>query len=288
MKSFTLFFFLPLLFFSALFAESSVWKVTGGKEILYLGGTIHVLRSSDFPLPDEFDRAYALSDMIVFETDLTGTENNAFAAALAQKMFFPTGQTLSQHLKPETYDRLKRYLASQGAEIAQFDRLRPWAVVLLLTQTVLARNGIDQSGVDAYYSRRAASDGKSQRFLETPSEQLSLITRIGEGEEDAMISQTIREMEMVSGMVEWLVDDWRSGKTDRMERELVQAMKDESPRTYRYILQERNDTWLPKLIGMMQEGKKGFVLVGAMHLIGADGLLEKLKQKGYTVEAFHE
>jgi uncharacterized protein YbaP (TraB family) len=89
-------------------------------------------------------------------------------------------------------------------------------------------------------------------------------------------------------MIDWLVREWREGKTERIERELVQAMQRESPRMYRRLLAERNRAWVPELIGMMREGKKGFVLVGAMHLSGTDGLLALLKNKGYTVEPYTE
>ncbi|KFN40075.1 MAG: hypothetical protein JU82_04935 [Sulfuricurvum sp. MLSB] len=281
-------FLLPLFVVAQLFGDSSVWKISKGRETMYIGGTIHILRSSDFPLPDEFDRAYALSDTVVFETDLEGTQNETFAATLAQKMFFPAGKTLSNTLKSQTYAALKKYLASQGDDIKKYERLRPWAVMLVMTQTVLGRSGIDQSGVDAHYSRRASTENKPQRYLETPTEQMALITRIGEGEEDAMILQSIREMRMMPEMIDWLVRDWREGKTKRMESELVQAMKHESPQMYRLILKERNDAWMPKLIGMMREGKKGFVLVGTMHLLGQDGMLKQFEKAGYTVSVFKE
>ena len=284
MKPFFSFFVLALLLLSPLFARSSVWKVTKGKETLYLGGTIHVLRPSDFPLPAEFDRAYERADMVVFETDLESAQSEA----LTQKMFLPSGETLSSALRPDTYRSLKQYLASKGYDIRSFERLRPWAAVLVLTQAVLARNGIDHSGVDAHYSRRAAAEGKTRGYLETPNEQIELITRIGEGEGDAVIIQTLREMQMLPSMIGWLVEEWREGKTERMEEELVEAMKEESPLMYREVLKKRNDAWIPKLIAMMGEGKKGFVLVGAMHLVGPDGLLASLKKMGYSVVYYNE
>jgi uncharacterized protein YbaP (TraB family) len=288
MRRFALLFLLPLLAVSQLLGDSSVWKISKGTETMYIGGTIHILRSSDFPLPNEFERAYALSDTVVFETDLEGTQSEAFAAGLMQQMILPSGKTLSNTLKSETYAALKKYLVSQGDDIAKYERLRPWAVMLVMTQTVLGRNGIDQSGVDAHYSRSASAQNKPQRYLETPMEQMLLITRIGEGEEDAMILQSIREMKMIPEMIDWLVRDWREGKMKRMERELVQAMKDESPQMYRLILKERNDAWMPKLVGMMREGKKGFVLVGTMHLLGPDGMLKQFEKAGYTVSVFKE
>ncbi|MBN2869552.1 MAG: TraB/GumN family protein [Campylobacterales bacterium] len=286
MKTVSLFFFLSLVCLSSLLGDSSVWKVSKGEETLYLGGTIHVLRPGDFPLPAEFDRAYEQADTVVFETDLAATTSDAFAAALSRKMLLPSGTTLSHLLKRETYDALRDYLGSQKIDIHNVERLRPWAVMLMITQTALAQNGIDRDGVDAHYSRRASADGKGQRFLETPTEQIALITGIGEGEEDAMITQTIQETQRIPDMIEWLVRDWREGEMARIEQELVQAMRSDSPQMYHHVLKERNDAWLPRLITLMREGNTGFVLVGAMHLAGSDGLLERFKQAGYVVEHF--
>ncbi len=284
MKTVSLLFFLSLFYLSSLLADSSVWKVTKGEETLYLGGTIHVMRPGDFPLPVEFDRAYEMADTVVFETDLSATSSDDFAAALSRKMLLPPGTSLSRVLKPETYYALRDYLESQKIDIRNVERLHPWAVMLMMTQTALAQNGIDQSGVDAHYSRRASAEGKGQRFLETPTEQMALITRIGEGEEDAMISQTIREMQTVPQMIGWLVRDWREGEMARIDQELVETMRSDSPQMYRLVLKERNDAWVPRLMSMMGEGKTGFVLVGTMHLAGPDGLLERFKQAGYAVE----
>lgn len=61
-----------------LFAHSCVWKVSKDDQILYIGGTIHVLRQHDFPLPEEFDKAYAHASYLVFETDMEAIENLNF------------------------------------------------------------------------------------------------------------------------------------------------------------------------------------------------------------------
>jgi uncharacterized protein YbaP (TraB family) len=53
-----------------LFGETSVWKVSNGGNVLYIGGTIHVLRESDYPLPESFNAAFNKSEIIIFETSL--------------------------------------------------------------------------------------------------------------------------------------------------------------------------------------------------------------------------
>lgn len=271
-----------------LFARSSVWKISDSKHTMYIGGTIHVLRASDYPLPQEFDEAYSQSDYVVFETDLALAQSRTLQRILAQKMMLPAGQSLSNKLSPDTYSKLKSYIASQGYPIEQFNRMRPWAVMMNLTQLKLSQIGIDQNGVDSYYSRRSRTDRLPQQYLESIEEQSAVITDIGEGEEDAVILQTLSDMKTLSSMMEWMVEDWRQGKTKRLEYELVSEMRDDSPKMYNTVLKQRNEAWLPKLIALLHEEKRGFVLVGAMHLLGRDGLLEQFRKQGYRVEYFEK
>lgn len=277
--------FSSFILFSHLFAQSSVWKVSDdSNHTIYIAGTIHVLRSGDFPLPEEFDEAYRQSDYVVFETDLALTRSQTLQRILAQKMMLPAGQNLSAMLSPKTYVKLKDYVEKQGYKIEMFDRLQPWAVMLTLTQLKLAQIGIDQNGVDSYYSEHALRDRLPQRYLESIEEQTAIITTIGEGEEDAVILQTLSDMQEFPSMMNWMVKEWREGKTQRLERELVDEMKNGSPKMYRIVLKQRNEAWMPKLVSMLHEEKRGFVLVGAMHLLGRDGLLEQFRIQGYSVE----
>lgn len=273
-----------VLLLSTVYAESSVWKISDGKHTMYIGGTFHLLRSTDFPLPHEFDDAYRQSDYVVFETDLSQAQSQTFQRALAQKMMLPSGKSLSTILSSKTYKELKGYVDSQGYKIEMFDHMQPWAVMLTLTQLKLSQIGIDQNGVDSYYYQRSLTDHIPQRYLESIEEQRTIITDIGEGEEDAVILQTLRDMKELNSMMAWMVSDWRKGKTERLKRELVDEMRTESPKMYRSVLKLRNEAWMPKLLSMLHEEKRGFVLVGAMHLLGEDGLLEQFQREGYSVE----
>jgi uncharacterized protein YbaP (TraB family) len=63
-------------------------------------------------------------------------------------------------------------------------------------------------------------------------------------------------------------------------------MKREYPQLYRHINVERNDAWVPKLEQRLRDPGKDdtLVVVGALHLLGSDGVVEKLRAKGYRVE----
>src|SRR5258706_8959427 len=93
----------------AVSAQSSVWKVTRGPATLYLGGTIHLLRPSDLPLPAEFEMAYVASAQLYFETDIARVQSPEMQEIVATRGMFTDGRTLDQVLKPETWKAVQAY-----------------------------------------------------------------------------------------------------------------------------------------------------------------------------------
>lgn len=89
---------LVMLICTQAWAESSVWKIQKDNSVMYLGGTFHLLRPSDFPLPPEFAEAYQASDLLVFETDLGKFNEPSAQEKLLAKAVYADGSTIDQHL----------------------------------------------------------------------------------------------------------------------------------------------------------------------------------------------
>jgi uncharacterized protein len=281
--------FLLFSLFFELFGESSVWKISDGEKSLYLGGTIHLLRPWDYPLPAEFEEVYRRSGYIVLETDVVSAQaQETLMRTLQTKTFLPENERLSQVLSPQTYRKLRRYLETQGYNPIVFERMEPWAVMLMLTQSRLTSLGVNAEGVDRHFATRALKDGRPIRYLESIDEQMLIMIEMDSVEKEEMVLQGLDDLDDMGPLLDWLVAQWRSGETAKMEKELVDEMRQRAPVMYRRVLSDRNEKWIPKLLEMMRVDKEsGFVLVGAMHLIGKDGLLERFKQRGYRVERVH-
>jgi uncharacterized protein YbaP (TraB family) len=105
-------------------ATACVWKVTGPSGgTLYLGGSVHALRSSDYPLPPAFNRAFDASSRLVFEVDekaLVQASNGLLKAGR-----YPKGDSLKNHVDPRTYAYLRRVFALMKVPEANFSRFRP-------------------------------------------------------------------------------------------------------------------------------------------------------------------
>ena len=262
---------------------ASVWKVTDGENSVYFGGTIHILKAENLPLPSEYDRAYAASDKLVFETDIDGVKTAEFQQKMLSKLTLPDGMTLQSHLNDETYTALKRHLDSRGLPIVEFHRFRPSMVALIISVMEYEVNGLDQDGVDQIFATKAKVDGKAIEWFESVDEQLDFIVNLGGGDDNAMINYTLDEIQTLPALIDDMLSSWRDGDLEKLNKSVVEAMEKTSPEIYTSLIIQRNNNWMPKIMQMLEDKPTEFVLVGAAHLAGKDSIFAKLEAKGYKI-----
>lgn len=265
-------------------AESSVWKVQKGGATMYLGGTCHLLRPSDFPLPAEFEQAYRESEIIVLETDVGGFNDPAIQAKLMSSATYADGTTIDKHISSQTYALLTEYCTSRGISLETLKHFRPSMITMMITVMELNKLGVSQEGVDMFFYNLAAKDQKPIEGLETVDEQIRFMTEMGQGDEDALITHTINETKSLEEQYGRLVDAWRTGDIPKLYDFMVSELKVKTPGLYKKLLYDRNKNWLPLIDAYQKTPKKEFILVGVAHLVGPEGLIESLIQKGYEVE----
>lgn len=280
--------FLLVLFVVSLqaVASTSLWKISKPGSHLFIGGTVHVLSAADYPLPDEFEQAYRQASELVFETDIAAVASIEFQQKMMAAMIYTDGQTLRSELKPGTYRELEQYCQSAQFPLDSIQSLKPGMASLLLTVYELSRLGMAESGVDTYFHQKALVDGKALGQLETAQQQLEFIVAMGAGQEDDLILSTIRDMRELPVMMAQLKTAWREGDKAALVRLGIEPMQMEFPSIYKSLLVDRNRAWLPQIDAMLESPDTELVLVGALHLVGEDGLLAELARKGYTVQAY--
>jgi uncharacterized protein YbaP (TraB family) len=265
-------------------AKAPVWKVSKGDDYVYLGGTIHLLSKDDYPLPGAFETAYENVDDIVLETDAAALAAPEVQARVLNAISYQDHRALSNVLDRGTYRQLDALLKSKGIPIAVFDRFTPAGAMMALTQFELQRQGlIGGDGVDAHFGRRATRDNKESLFLESFEQQLSFIESMNQLEPNLVVKSGINDIEKLETLWADLLRAWRTGNLDQLETIGIVAMKRDFPSMYQTILVKRNDDWLKQIDIMMKNEGKEFILVGALHMAGADGLIQRLKTTGYTV-----
>jgi uncharacterized protein YbaP (TraB family) len=267
-------------------AETSIWQVSNGKNTVYLGGTFHMLKPSDYPLPKEFLDIYEKVEWLVFETDITQLETDEFQQKFIKAMSLPNGQILADQLSPKAYAGLIRYAAKNDIDTGPLQHFRPQMIALIISLKELRKFGLTAEGVDNFIGDKALVDKKTITELESIDEQINYIATMGEGNESALILQTLDDIKDFSHDLTIMKDAWRSGNNKVLFETGIKPMMESYPKVYQSLLVDRNNNWLPKIERLIDQPKEKFILVGALHLIGEDGLLQQLKNRGYQIEPY--
>ncbi|MCV6625127.1 MAG: TraB/GumN family protein [Cellvibrionaceae bacterium] len=265
-------------------AASPVWKVSKNGNHFYLGGTIHLLAANDYPLPAAFEQAYGEASEVILETDLRDTKRSDFQTQLLRHLMYPPGQTLRDKLRPDTFARLDNFMASRGVPTRQIIRFKAGMAIMTLTVIELKRHGLATEGVDSYYMNKAAADNKPLGELERLGEQMVFIANMGVGQEDEIIRHTLDDLEEIPTMMRDLKAAWRKGDGPALEKLGIDEWRRDYPKVYNSLLVERNNNWMEHLDEFAADPDVELVLVGALHLVGEDGLLKKLRAKGYQLQ----
>lgn len=272
-----------LLSTSAL-AQSSVWKVSKGDDYLYIGGTVHLLPPSAFPLPPEFEQAYKATDTLVLEAKMPAPDDTAAQTAMIQAMAYSDGRSLSKVLSPEVYQQVSDFFAPYGVQLQQLDGYKPGFIMLQMLALEMMKAQMAGEGVDVYFDKKAQADGKAQAYLETVESQIELLANMGEGYEDAFIRMNLEQFGDFKAYFGAMIDAWRAGDMAKLDELAVKPARDLDPVLYQALFVKRNQAWLPQIKQMFGNTEKELVLVGGGHLAGEHSVLALLKQAGYKVE----
>lgn len=274
-----------LLFCSqALLAQSAVWQVSNEQHQLFIGGTVHLLPASEFPLPAEFDKAYQQAEKLVFEVDMSKMLDPSIGPMMLGYAMYQDGRTLNSVLSPESYQRLQQAAAELGVDTNALAPFKPDFVLIQMLQLKLQQLGMAGEGVDMHFFTKGAQDNKSKAFLETIEQQFALLFSISDGYEDDWVAQNLDQLDDTEQFMQQTLTAWRSGDREALT-ELVSEMHDTEvgQRFYQRLLTERNQDWVEQIDAMLQTPQVEFVLVGALHLAGPDNVLDLLKARGYQV-----
>lgn len=269
-----------LIAWLALAPESSgacVWKVTGPNGgTLYLGGSVHALRSTDYPLPSAYNRAFDASSRLVLEDD------PKVSASTLQRFFrsgnYPKGDSLKNHLDPRTYDYLRRVFALAKVPEAKFAKVRPWMLI-----TILWAPSTNQLGVEAFLIRRAHANGKPISGLESFREHEEIISGLSDHQAEMVLLITFIPQPEGSATRKRLMDAWHHGDADTIAR-IEHESSHDFPSFEQRLIGARNRNWIPKIEGYLKSGKTYFVVAGAAHMGGPEGVIALLKARGCRVE----
>ena len=272
-------------------AESAplVYRVTDGQgHTLYLLGTIHVGSDDMYPLGSAVEEAYQNADVLAVELDLYAYGGNLFSAAkTAFALMYGPQDNIKNHLSPETYALGVETLSMP--EIA-LQRMKPAMWYSLAENRVIENAGLDATkGVDYWLLKQAHRDGKRIDELETLETQMATLLSIPEEVIDNEVQAILTyPEESVQGLL-MLFEAWRQGDEAAL-RTLLEASTEGEELGEAYeaysdmLIDSRNDGFEEQALKYLNSGETALIAIGAFHVIGENGLTEKLARLGYTVE----
>lgn len=266
----------------------AAWHVSGENSELWLLGSIHYLRERDYPLPPRVDELYQLADTLVMELDLDDLDLLAAQASFMEAGILPASGTLRAVLDPEVYDLTEARAAELGLPLMLLERLEPWLVALTLMDLGMNRLGYQASqGLEQYLVRRSLTDGKEILGLETLDDQIGIFDSLSWADQEALLLLTLTDLQTAEAEMTTLLDAWRDGNLDELAAELT-ADFDELPELQTALVSSRNRRWAAKLEALLEGSGRYLVVVGALHLVGEDSVIELLSAHGFDVVRVRE
>src|SRR6266851_2576193 len=264
--------------------HSFIWRATNRQGAVYLVGSVHLLTKDFYPLDPVLETAYRDSTLLVEEVDMGEMLAPDAQMTLLTRGMLPAGQSLDNVVAPATMALVTQKVAGLGLPLEPLKRFKPWMLTLQLLGLEWLKAGFDADlGLDKHFYDLAKKDNKPVQGLETIDFQIAQFDGMSMGEQDHLLSESLKELDTEQASVTTLAAAWRSGDAPAVERVVLQDLKSDPP-MYRRLLVDRNRTWLPQLEALFTRSSRTFVVVGAAHLVGPDGLLQMLKARGYTVQ----
>lgn len=267
--------------------QALLWKVSDADNSVYLLGSFHLLKQDDYPLPKEIDAAFDDAESLLFEVDPREMTAPETMATIQKYAAYDEGKSLSTVLPKPTLDKLGNLLSLTGGSVQALEQSEPWMVSLSLVLGITNAMGFKaELGVDRHLMARAAAAGKPTAGLETIEDQMKAMDTVPYAEQadglDEFLGDPKQAIKQMQDMHGW----WRSGDVAKLDSEMRAEMARKTPESYKLLDVDRNNAWLPKVEARLKDSKSDdtLVVVGSLHLLGEDGLVGKLRAKGYTVE----
>ena len=264
--------------------KSFLWKVHSGQKVLYLAGSVHALGADSYPLSAAYESAFNSSGTLVEEINLAEAEQLAAAPLLLSKGLYTDGRTFESAVAKDTATLVATRLKNTGIPMEMIRTMKPWMVMLLITAFEAQKAGLDAAlGLDKYFFDKARAASKPVLALETAESQIDRFDKMPETLQEQMLRSTLTELDSQQNSVAAMINAWKTGDAAALEKMSLSSF-DGYRGAYSSLIVERNNNWVPQIEACMAKPQPCFVVVGAAHLIGPDGLLTLLKKKGYKIE----
>jgi len=263
--------------------KHSLWSVNGKSNTIYLLGSVHFLSPKE-KLPQAMEAAYQDAEALVMEIDMDDLDPMEAQKVALELGMLPEGSTLEMELGAELHGEVVTKAKELGIDPAMLTRFRPWFAALTLVQLHLIKMGLDpNSGVEQRLTARAGTDGKPIQGLESLREQFGMLAGLPAEQQREFLLYSVEDSERATKEIDRMLTAWRAGDVAALDKLLAEGME-QYPKLYRPLTVDRNRKWISSIENLLDDQDDYLIVVGTLHLVGDDSVIELLEAKGHQVK----
>ncbi len=281
---------LTVLFTAISINAQILYKVSGNgaKGESYVMGTHHLAPISILDSLENFKSALNSVDAVYGEIDQSEMNSPQTQQKMMMKAMAPSDSTLSKVFTKEQYDSIDNVLKKYSGGQAALNMLEPMIPTLVSQQlTILINmqvipNFNPMQQLDTHVKAIGAQAGKEVNGFETVEFQINVLfgDPISKQAEDLL--ESIRKEDMMKSFSFDLYNAYMTQNIDKVHQLMTDPDLGLESEDEAKMLTNRNINWVNQLKTILPQ-KSVFVCVGAGHLPGDKGVLNLLREAGYTV-----
>ena len=266
----------------------TLWKVAGASNSVYLLGSIHLLRSQDYPLPTVLDDAYDDAEVLIMEIDMDDMDPFAAQTAFTTYGVLQDDTTLRDLMGNDLYQQAITAADAIDIPLDMLNKTEPWYAAMTIEIMMLSRIGFNPAlGIEMYMMSKAISDGKTIEGFETVEEQIQFLDGMSLQAQQEMLLSTLEESAKLSEMMDDLIEAWRHGDVASLETGMLDELA-KHEELNKVLVTDRNSRWVGQIESLLDDDDDYLVIVGALHLIGPGGVPRQLESIGYDIHQLSE
>jgi len=265
-----------------------LWKIEGNnlKVPSYLFGTIHLIKSDNFFLPDGFAKAFEESKSVIFEIDMNKMNDVSEQMKLLPSLLMKGDTSLKDLITEEEYKKVREYFNEKHLPLFLFEKVKPMFLTMFTEgdfNPSSLKNG-DYVSYEMEISKMVKEQNKNTGGLETIEYQVSVLDSIPYKYQAKMLMKSINNEDQDSSKMVDMYDLYLDQNISALQQSIE---SDDISKYDKILLNNRNNNWIPRMTDYMRKGQTLFA-VGAGHLGGEHGVIALLRKAGYKVSAVLE
>ncbi|MDA3812989.1 MAG: TraB/GumN family protein [Candidatus Cloacimonetes bacterium] len=284
-----------LIFSTQIWSKNFMWEIQGGKNTAYLLGSIHTMPKDVYPLDEQIETAFQESDVLVVDVDATTLDQNEVSSFIGLNAVYQDSINLQSVIDEELFNNISLKMQELGLTEEQLKAFKPWFVSLNLGLGALQKIDITTGlGIDLHFLNKAHESEMPIKELETAISQLEALSSMDDQTQIDYLQYSIDDYEQSTTIFMDMLEAWKTGDTKKMKtvtKVKMLELEEKLPGIidfYHKMFTERDEKILVKIEKLLnnKEEKVYFIIIGAVHLVGEDGLIKLLNNNGYKTKQY--